>query len=380
MTLGDAPQRRDSTALPPVAEAPVTAIDAARSVVVGHQRLAGGRRPARSSSRCAAEGRRRAVRPRRDRAAARLPSSPRLPRRRTSSAPWIQVADARLALAALAAAFFGQPERAARAGRHHRHERQDDDLVPAGLDLRSGRDAVRPHRHGRLSASAGREREAPRTTPEAPELQRMLREMVDRRLRRLRHGGVVARAGAAPRRLPALPRRDLHQPDPRSSRLPPRHGGLLPRQAAVVRAAAGGELRRLESRRSPRRRVCRRRAALGDLRHRRARRRAAGAAVVLARRSRLRGADAARHAVAALAAGRAAERLQRPRRRRDGDGARPAVQRDRTGHRRGSDSCRAAFSSCPRRPTTSASSSTTPTPTTPSRTCSRPRARSRRDG
>ena len=133
--------------------------------------------------------------------------------------------------------------------------------------------------------------------------------------------------------LPAFPRRDLHQPDPRSSRLPPRHGGVLPRQAAVVRAAAGGELRRLESRRSPRRRVCRCRAALGDLRHRRARRRAAGAAVVLARRARLRGADAARHAVTALAAGRAAERLQRPRRRRDGDGARPAVQRDRTGHR-----------------------------------------------
>ena len=76
-------------------------------------------------------------------------------------------------------------------------------------------------------------------------------------------------------------------------------------------------------------------------------------------------ADAARHAAAALAAGRAAERLQRPRRRRDGDGARPAVQRDRTGHRRARARARPLSARVRRRPTTSASSSTTPTPTTP---------------
>ena len=85
----------------------------------------------------------------------------------------------------------------------HRHERQDDDVVSAGVDLRSRRASSaaasapvgyqhRPHRRD--------ERDATRTTPEAPELQRMLRDMVDARLRRLRDGGLVARARAAARR------------------------------------------------------------------------------------------------------------------------------------------------------------------------------------
>ena len=43
-------------------------------------------------------------------------------------------------------------------------------------------------------------REATRTTPEAPDVQALLREMVDRRLRRLRDGSVVARVVAAARR------------------------------------------------------------------------------------------------------------------------------------------------------------------------------------
>jgi UDP-N-acetylmuramoyl-L-alanyl-D-glutamate--2,6-diaminopimelate ligase len=52
------------------------------------------------------------------------------------------------------------------------------------------------------------------------------------RLRRLRDGGVVARAVAASRRGLRLRRRRLHQPDARPSRFPRRHGRLLPRQAA----------------------------------------------------------------------------------------------------------------------------------------------------
>ena len=52
-----------------------------------------------------------------------------------------------------------------------------------------------------------RELDAARTTPEAPELQRMLRDMLYGGLRRLRHGGVVARACAQARRQPPVRRR-----------------------------------------------------------------------------------------------------------------------------------------------------------------------------
>ena len=167
-----------------------------------------------------------------------------------TTVPWLQVANARLALAALSAAFFGHPS---------------NDLVLVGITGTNGKTTtsyllesifeaaghpLRTNRHGRLPhrrAGSG----ATRTTPEAPELQRMLREMVDRRMRRLRHGGVVACAGAETRRLSPFQRRDLHQPDARPSRLPPRHGGLLPRQAAAVRAVAARRHWCLQSRRSP---------------------------------------------------------------------------------------------------------------------------------
>ena len=78
----------------------------------------------------------------------------------------------------------------------------------------------------------GEDREASRTTPEAPDVQQLLREMVDARLRLVRDGSVVARAGAAARRRHALRRRRLHQPDARSPRLPRRHGGRTSRPSA----------------------------------------------------------------------------------------------------------------------------------------------------
>ena len=110
-------------------------------------------------------------------------------------------------------------------------------------------------RIGTVGYRVGRkEIDAERTTPEAPELQSMLRDMVAAGLRRLRHGGLVARAGAAPRRLAAVRGGDLHQPDARSSRLPPQHGGVLRREAAAVRAAAGRRRRGREPRRPARRR------------------------------------------------------------------------------------------------------------------------------
>ncbi|HSC28315.1 MAG TPA: UDP-N-acetylmuramoyl-L-alanyl-D-glutamate--2,6-diaminopimelate ligase [Vicinamibacterales bacterium] len=91
--------------------------------------------------------------------------------------PWIRVADARLALAALSAEYYGNPS----------HQ-----LVLVGITGTNGKTTtsyllqaileaagVRTGRIGTVGYSDGsREIEAARTTPEAPDLQRMLREMV----------------------------------------------------------------------------------------------------------------------------------------------------------------------------------------------------------
>ncbi len=91
--------------------------------------------------------------------------------------PWIQVQDARLALAALAAAFYGDPS----------HE-----LLLVGITGTNGKTTtsyllasvfeaagLKCGRIGTVGYRIGaREVDAARTTPEAPELQRMLRDMV----------------------------------------------------------------------------------------------------------------------------------------------------------------------------------------------------------
>jgi UDP-N-acetylmuramoyl-L-alanyl-D-glutamate--2,6-diaminopimelate ligase len=91
--------------------------------------------------------------------------------------PWHQVSDARLALAALSAAFFGNPSA---------------DLVLVGITGTNGKTTtsyllasifeaagIRCGRIGTVGYHvADRETAATRTTPEAPELHRMLREMV----------------------------------------------------------------------------------------------------------------------------------------------------------------------------------------------------------
>ncbi len=58
--------------------------------------------------------------------------------------PEIQVPSARAAMAPAAAAFYGDPDRPARAGRCHGHQRQDDDGVPDPLAPRGGRPADGP--------------------------------------------------------------------------------------------------------------------------------------------------------------------------------------------------------------------------------------------
>jgi UDP-N-acetylmuramoyl-L-alanyl-D-glutamate--2,6-diaminopimelate ligase len=94
------------------------------------------------------------------------------------SVPWQEVRDSRLALAALSAAFFGNPS---------------NDLVLVGITGTNGKtttsyllasifDAagIRCGRIGTVGyQTAEKEVPATRTTPEAPELNRMLREMVD---------------------------------------------------------------------------------------------------------------------------------------------------------------------------------------------------------
>jgi UDP-N-acetylmuramoyl-L-alanyl-D-glutamate--2,6-diaminopimelate ligase len=93
-------------------------------------------------------------------------------------APWVQVPDARLALAALSAAFFGNPS---------------SDLVLVGITGTNGKTTtayllasifeaagMACGRIGTVGYQIGaREVTATRTTPEAPALQRMLREMVE---------------------------------------------------------------------------------------------------------------------------------------------------------------------------------------------------------
>ncbi len=93
------------------------------------------------------------------------------------SAPWIQVADARLALAALAAEFFANPsEQLVLVGITGTNGKTTTSYLLASIFEAAGMPCGRIGTVG--YQVAGREREAPRTTPEAPELQRMLREMV----------------------------------------------------------------------------------------------------------------------------------------------------------------------------------------------------------
>jgi UDP-N-acetylmuramoyl-L-alanyl-D-glutamate--2,6-diaminopimelate ligase len=92
--------------------------------------------------------------------------------------PWIQVADARLSLAALAATLYDKPS---------------EELTLVGITGTNGKTTtsylltsifeaaeIKCGRIGTVGYRVGeREFEASRTTPEAPDLQRMLREMVD---------------------------------------------------------------------------------------------------------------------------------------------------------------------------------------------------------
>ncbi len=94
-----------------------------------------------------------------------------------TAVPWLQVSDARLALAALAAEFFANPSgQLALVGITGTNGKTTTSYLLEAIFEAAG---IKCGRIGTVGYDlAGREVEATRTTPEAPELQRLLREMV----------------------------------------------------------------------------------------------------------------------------------------------------------------------------------------------------------
>ena len=127
-----------------------------------------------------------------------------------------------------------RPDGRAGRGRDHRHERQDHDDLHRAPPARGRGAALRParrrHRGDRRRGARGGAHDARGDRP-AGDVPRDAR----RRRPRLRDGGLLARARAAPRRLHPLRGGRVHQPQPGPPRLPSRHGELLRGQAAAVR-------------------------------------------------------------------------------------------------------------------------------------------------
>ena len=126
---------------------------------------------------------------------------------RHHACPWMQVADARQALAVLAAAFERHPsEELTLVGITGTNGKTTTSYLLASIfeaaGVRCGRIGTVGYRIGDREIEARSQRRRRRRS-----IQRMLREMVDRGLRRVRDGSVVARARAAARRPAALRRR-----------------------------------------------------------------------------------------------------------------------------------------------------------------------------
>ena len=206
-------------------------------------------------------------------------------------------------------------------GGHHGHQRQDDHRASDGVDFRSGWSQVRAARNGRLPH---RQSDATRDTHDArgPRRAGAARGDGGKGLRCVRHGSIVARAGARPRRGHALRRRRLHEPDARSPGLPLGHGGLLPGEAPSVRVASARSPGDHQCRRSPRDGAHRHRWTSHHVRHLPSSRRESDPVVVLVEGADFPGKDASRHAQPAVGVGRPSERLQHPRGCGDGRGAR----------------------------------------------------------
>jgi UDP-N-acetylmuramoyl-L-alanyl-D-glutamate--2,6-diaminopimelate ligase len=94
------------------------------------------------------------------------------------TAPWLTVPDARLAIAQLAAVFYGRPSESLRVvGITGTNGKTTSSYLLQSVFESAG---IRCGRIGTVGYSvAGQERAAPHTTPEAPDIQQMLREMAD---------------------------------------------------------------------------------------------------------------------------------------------------------------------------------------------------------
>ncbi len=150
--------------------------------------------------------------------------------------PWVVVEDARRALALLADAFYRHPS---------------GDMQVVGITGTNGKTTtaflvasifeaadVRCGVLGTVGYRIGDEvREATHTTPEAPEVQGLLREMADRGCGACAMEVSSHALVASSRGRDEVRRRCFHQLDARSPRFSRRHGGVFSGQAAAVRDA-----------------------------------------------------------------------------------------------------------------------------------------------
>ena len=167
------------------------------------------------------------------------------------------VPSVRAAMPAAADAFFGDPSReleiAAVTGTNGKTTTAF--LLRAILEAAGRRPALLTN----IERRVGGERCRPGlNTPEAIDLQRLLRAMLDAGDRSLRDGGDVDRGAQGRLARHALRRARLHEPDAGPPRLPRHDGGLLRREARALRAGgARGRQRRRRVGTTARGRACR---------------------------------------------------------------------------------------------------------------------------
>ena len=225
--LGDRPRTRASVEIRDLAY-DTRAVDAGVALLLRPGRAASTgttSRPRRVAARRGRARRRAAARPRRCRSSSCRASARRCrPPRRCSSATRPRELDGRGG---------------------HRHERQDDHRVPARTRSSTppaGGPALLTNIERRVG---GESRPTGLNTPEAIDLQRLFREMLDAGDRVVRDGGDVDRRRAGPPRGHALRRARLHEPDAGPPRLPRDDGGLLRSEARALRPGrARGRQRR----------------------------------------------------------------------------------------------------------------------------------------
>ena len=301
------------------------------------------------------------------------------PRPDAIAIPWIAVRDARLALALLADRFFDHPSRrmpvigvTGTNGKTTTAYLLASILDAAGL--RAGMLGTVAYRIG------GEDREASRTTPEAPDVQQLLSEMLEHGCRSAvmevsshalslkRVDGMRFAAGV----FSNLTRDhlDFHEDMEAYFAAKRRLFEMLP-------ADAPGVINMDDPRGPALVEIC---TAAGHLRDQRRRRRDAGSDRDDAVGPALRREDAEGPGAHHVEAGRPAERLQHPRRDGDRGLARRADRRDRSRRLRPVRRAGPLRGRVAAAATTSPSSSTTRTPTTRCATCSRRRGRCRRSG